>query len=79
MNKAKNIDDIENALKYFDGPAQNFAYATKNGDIGLTIAGKFPIKYEGQGKFILDGKDIKKITNNTVRKLRGRIVFQKKQ
>ena len=59
LNKAKNIDDIENALEYFDGPAQNFAYATKNGDIGLTIAGKFPIKYEGQGKFILDGKDIK--------------------
>ena len=59
LNKAKNIDDIENALEYFDGPAQNFAYATKNGNIGLTIAGKFPIKYEGQGKFILDGKDIK--------------------
>ena len=43
LNKAQNIYDIENALQYFHGPAQNFAYATKQGDIGLTIAGKFPI------------------------------------
>ena len=55
LNKAKNINDIEEALEYFHGPAQNFAYATRQGDIGLTIAGKFPIKWEEQGKFILDG------------------------
>tara|TARA_B100000900_G_scaffold175810_2_gene149163 strand:- start:12706 stop:15135 length:2430 start_codon:yes stop_codon:yes gene_type:complete len=57
LNKAKNIYDIEEALKYFHGPAQNFAYGTKYGDIGLTIAGKFPIKWEEQGKFVLDGSD----------------------
>ena len=51
LNKAKNINDIHKALEHFDGPAQNFAYATKHGDIGLTIAGKFPIKWEKQGKF----------------------------
>ena len=57
LNKANNIFDIENALKFFHGPAQNFAYATKFGDIGLTIAGKFPIKWNQQGKFVLDGSD----------------------
>ena len=57
LNRAKNINDIEEALEYFHGPAQNFAYATKYGDIGLTIAGKFPIKSEEQGKFILDGSN----------------------
>ena len=57
LNKAKNIDDIENALKYFHGPAQNFAYGTKYGDIGITIAGKFPIKWKEQGKFVLDGSN----------------------
>ena len=57
LNKAKNINDIEEALEYFHGPAQNFAYATRQGDIGLTIAGKFPIKWEEQGKFILDGSN----------------------
>ena len=30
---------------------------TKYGDIGLTIAGKFPIKWKEQGKFVLDGSD----------------------
>ncbi|MEL0009766.1 MAG: penicillin acylase family protein, partial [Flammeovirgaceae bacterium] len=32
-------------------------YATKFGDIGLTIAGKFPIKWGEQGKFVLDGSN----------------------
>ena len=59
LNKSNNINEIKNALKFFDGPAQNFAYATKDGDIGLTIAGKFPVKYNEQGKFILDGSNPK--------------------
>mgnify|MGYP006084719861 CR=1 FL=1 len=69
LNMAKNINDIHEALKYFDGPAQNFAYATNQGDIGLTIAGKFPIKWEKQGKFILDG-------SNPEHEWRGRIPYE---
>ena len=57
LNKAKNIDDIDRALEFFYGPSQNFAYATRDGDIGLTIAGKFPLKSKEQGKFILDGSN----------------------
>ena len=57
LNRAKNISDIKEALSYFDGPAQNFAYATTEGDIGMTIAGKFPIKWKEQGKFLLDGSN----------------------
>ena len=57
LNKAKNIDDIDKALEFFYGPSQNFAYATKDGEIGLTIAGKFPLKSKEQGKFILDGSN----------------------
>ena len=57
LNRAKNISDIKEALSYFDGPAQNFAYATTVGDIGMTIAGKFPIKWKEQGKFLLDGSN----------------------
>ena len=57
LNRAKNIKEIKEALSHFDGPAQNFAYATSSGDIGLTIAGKFPMKWEEQGKFLLDGSN----------------------
>ena len=55
LNQAKNYDDYVNALKYWNAPAQNFVFASTEGDIALWIQGKFPNKWEGQGKFLLDG------------------------
>ncbi len=55
LNKAKNYDDYVAALKYWVAPAQNFVFASTEGDIALWIQGQFPNKWEGQGKFIMDG------------------------
>lgn len=55
LNKAKNYDDYVNALKYWNAPAQNFVFASTEGDIALWIQGKFANKWEGQGKFLMDG------------------------
>jgi penicillin amidase len=55
LNRAKNYQDYTNALKYYVAPAQNFAFASKDGDIALWIQGKFPLKWEGQGQFLMDG------------------------
>ncbi|MGJ3235565.1 penicillin acylase family protein [Marivirga sp.] len=55
LNRAKNYDDYEEALTHYDCPAQNFAYADVHGDIALWINGKFPLRWEEQGKFIMDG------------------------
>ena len=55
LNAAKNYDDYKAALKHFLAPAQNFIFASKEGDIALWIQGKFPNKWEGQGKFLMDG------------------------
>ena len=55
LNKAKNYDDYVAALKYWNAPAQNFVFASTEGDIALWIQGKFPNKWEGQGKFLMDG------------------------
>ncbi|WP_224485564.1 penicillin acylase family protein [Robertkochia aurantiaca] len=55
LNAAKNYEDYKNALKHFLAPAQNFVFASREGDIALWIQGKFPNKWEGQGKFLLDG------------------------
>jgi len=55
LNKARNYEDYKEALKNFVAPAQNFAFASVDGDIALWIQGKFPKKWEGQGKFLLDG------------------------
>lgn len=57
LNKAKNYDDYVKALKHWNAPAQNFVFASTEGDIALWIQGKFPNKWEGQGKFLMDGSN----------------------
>ncbi|WP_178984779.1 penicillin acylase family protein [Winogradskyella helgolandensis] len=55
MNKAKNYDDYTKALKHWVAPAQNFVFASTEGDIAIWIQGLFPNKWEGQGKIVMDG------------------------
>lgn len=55
MNKAKNYDDYVTALKNWVAPAQNFVFASTSGDVAIWVQGLFPNKWEGQGKFIMDG------------------------
>lgn len=55
LNKAKNYEEYVTALQYWNAPAQNFVFASTEGDIALWIQGKFPNKWEGQGKFLMDG------------------------
>jgi penicillin amidase len=55
LNKADNISDYEDALAYFSGPPQNVLFASQSGDIALRLPGNFPIKYQDQGKFLMNG------------------------
>ncbi|SOE20797.1 penicillin amidase [Spirosomataceae bacterium TFI 002] len=55
LNRAKNYADYQEALTYYTCPAQNFVFASNQNDIAITPNGKFPVKWEGQGKFLLDG------------------------
>ena len=55
INKAKNWDDFLNALRYYSCPAQNFIFASLQGDIGLRQQGDFAVLEEGQGYFVMDG------------------------
>jgi len=57
LNTSKNYDDYLNALKHWVAPAQNFVFASTQGDIALWIQGQFPNKWEGQGKFLMDGSN----------------------
>lgn len=57
LNSAKNHEDYNTALNHYSAPAQNFVFASKSGDIGMRIQGKFPLKWPGQGKFLMDGAD----------------------
>lgn len=55
LNRAENYDDYVEALQYFDAPAQNFAFASNEGDIALWVNGKYPKKWMYQGRTVSDG------------------------
>lgn len=55
LNKAKNYAEYSEAIQDFNVPAQNYAFASKEGDIALKVMGMFPIKNKGQGRFLQDG------------------------
>lgn len=57
LNRGKNYTDYRKALTYFNAPASNFVFASKDNDIAITPNGKYPLKFKDQGKFILDGTD----------------------
>lgn len=56
INKAEDYEDYRQALRHYDSPAQNWVFADSS-DIALTVTGKYPKKWEGQGRFISDGSD----------------------
>jgi len=55
LNKARNISDYHRALNHYSAPAQNFVFASVQGDIAMRIQGRFPIRRPNEGRFILDG------------------------
>lgn len=55
--KAENHQEFSAALEDFRCPAQNFAFASTSGDIAMFHHGRFPRKWPGQGRFVLDGSD----------------------
>ncbi len=55
LNRAKNRTEFTTAIQNFACPAQNFAFASTDGDIMMRVQGKFPLKWKSQGKFVMDG------------------------
>ena len=55
MMQAKNYEDFKKALDRFNTPAQNFIFASKQGEIALHVNGKFPVRQEEDGRFVERG------------------------
>jgi penicillin amidase len=55
LNRASNLKAFDEALQTYSSPALNFAFATTHGDIGMRIAGRFPVRRHNEGRFVLDG------------------------
>ncbi|SNC77298.1 penicillin amidase [Hymenobacter gelipurpurascens] len=58
LNRARSYQDYSAALKTYGSPAQNFIFASNQNDIAIRPNGRFPLKWQDQGKFILDGSDV---------------------
>ncbi len=57
LNRARNYEEYVAAISHFDCPAQNFVFADAAGDIAIWHNGKFPLRWQEQGKYISDGSD----------------------
>jgi len=55
LNRAKNWQEFQTALKSYGGAAQNFVYADAAGNIGWIAAGKIPLRRKGDGSLPYDG------------------------
>ncbi|QYO66979.1 penicillin acylase family protein [Leptolyngbya sp. 7M] len=49
LNRVRDWNEFKKALSNYGGPTQNFVYADVKGNIGWHIAGKIPIRKEGDG------------------------------
>jgi len=57
LNRATNFDEYRSALSTYVSPAQNFVFASKDGDIAITVAGRLPVRADQQGRFVQSGDD----------------------
>ena len=55
LNRAAGYEDFQEALKTWGCPGLNFAYADSRGDISLWHRGLYPLRWKGQGRYLLDG------------------------
>lgn len=57
LDRANNYTDYYNALQYFTVPSQNMIFASKSGDIAIREQGKFPLRWNRQGAYVMPGFD----------------------
>lgn len=57
LNKASNYTEYAEAIKVFSVPGQNFVFASKSGDIAIWQQGRFPLRWKGQGLYVMPGED----------------------
>ncbi len=55
LNEAANYTDYQKALSAYASPAQNIAFASRQGDIAIQAQGKYPLRAKEQGRFVQDG------------------------
>lgn len=57
LNRSRNYNDYLDAISRWECPGQNFAFASKTGDIAIKQQGAFVARWKRQGDFIQPGVD----------------------
>ena len=57
LNRAENYDDFRAAFETYLAPAQNMNFADTSGNIAIQTGGRFPVKWQYQGRTVGDGRD----------------------
>ncbi|WP_069130578.1 penicillin acylase family protein [Rhodohalobacter halophilus] len=57
LNRGEGYQDFREAFETYKAPAQNMNYAGTDGNIAIQTGGKFPLKWEFQGRTVSDGSD----------------------
>jgi penicillin amidase len=57
LNRVRGYADFVEAIKAWDCPAQNIVYADREGTIAIWHNGKFPLRWPGQGRYLLSGSE----------------------
>ncbi|HEX8314456.1 MAG TPA: penicillin acylase family protein [Flavisolibacter sp.] len=57
LDRAKSHADYLDAMQHMRAPAQNFVFAAKNGDIAIGQFGRYPLRWPGQGLYVMPGED----------------------
>lgn len=55
INRAHNYEDAVAAIAHLKTPSQNISFGTAQGDVAIWVQGGYPLKWPGQGKFVMDG------------------------
>lgn len=55
LNRARDYKEYVAALTHYVAAAQNFVFASNKNEVAIWVNGKFPLRWQNQGKFILDG------------------------
>lgn len=66
LNKANNYQEYKAAIQDYSCPLQNFTFACKDNTIAINHQGKLPVKWHGQGRFILDGSQRSHLYNRYI-------------
>jgi penicillin amidase len=57
LDRANNYEDYTEAIKNFTCPVQNIVFAGKRGDIAIWQQGDVPLRWPGQGVYLMPGED----------------------